>query len=125
MRIYQVLHYYDVDGGFGDAVGCSDVIACFESEADAKAFCEKWDRTHVYDVPYAELECGTLGIVEMELVTHEEFSVNNRPSHYGYSRWVHIEDWEEPEQYSDTEPLMSTIAEQLGLDEAYVSSMFE
>lgn len=125
MKIYQVVHYYDVDGGFGDAVGNSDVIACFEREEDAKAFCEKWDRTHVYDVPYAELECGTLGITEMELVTHEEFDVNNRPSHYGYNVWFHIEDWEEPEQYSDTEPLMSTIAEQLGLDEAYVSSMFE
>lgn len=99
MKVYQVLHGYETDGGFGDAVYCSDVVACFENENDAKAFCEKWDRTHVYEKPYDELECGTLFIQEMEFITHSEFNVENNPSHYGYHAcgWFGIEDWESEE----------------------------
>lgn len=118
MKIYQVLHQYEVDGGFGDAIGCKDVVACFESEHDANAFCEKYDRTHIYAEPYDELTCGTLLIKEMELVTHKEFNIKNNPSYYGYKAcgWFDIEDWEDTEKYSDTEPLMVPIAPLLELD---------
>lgn len=64
-KIYQVIHEYDVDGGYGDAVGCEDVIAVFSKKEDADAFVEKYANPHVYDTPYADLCCGKLVVKEM------------------------------------------------------------
>lgn len=67
MCIYEVKHEYDVDGGFGDAVSCSDTIAIFSTEEKAYEFVEKYSNPHVYDSPYADLSCGYLSIKEIEI----------------------------------------------------------
>lgn len=60
--IYQVVHTYDVDGGFGDAITREDVVATFSKWEDAKAYRDKWNNPHVYAKPYSCLECGLLHI---------------------------------------------------------------
>lgn len=76
MTIYQVIHCYDVDGGSGDAVDKSDVIATFENRDDAEAVCEKYSCTHVYKKPYDFLTRGTLFVREFEIVSHAEFDLD-------------------------------------------------
>lgn len=58
--VYIVEHLYDVDGGFGDAVGTSDILGVFSSEAEAAKYVEKYSHKVVYDQPYADLCCGEL-----------------------------------------------------------------
>ena len=77
MKVYQVFHLYDVDGGFGDAVGQSEVIASFENKDDAIALCERLRNEHVYDKPYADLWCGCLAVEEFDIVSHKDFSIDN------------------------------------------------
>ena len=60
MKIYNVYHEYDTDGGFGDAIAQSDLVATFATETDAKAFVEKYSKPYVYDRPYAALYCNQL-----------------------------------------------------------------
>ena len=67
-KIYQVVHEYDADGGFGDAIWQRDVVAVFENEDDAKAFVERFAKPHVYDKPYDYLCCGSLTINEVEIL---------------------------------------------------------
>lgn len=67
--VYAILHYYTVDGGFGDAIQKKDVIGFVTSEEEAKEYCRKYDSTHVYDKPYAELTCGELGYVQLNQLT--------------------------------------------------------
>ncbi len=55
MELYGVYHEYDVDGGFGDAIGQETLVTIFPSEKEAKEYCERWNDPHVYDVSYAEL----------------------------------------------------------------------
>lgn len=68
MTIYQVKHLYDTDGGFGDAIGCSETIAIFSKPEDAEAFKKKYEKPHAYDKPYSYLFCGELEVVEMEVL---------------------------------------------------------
>ena len=77
MNIFQVVHVYDEDGGFGDAIRCEKVVAVFESEEDAKAFVERFARPHVYDKPYAYLMCGELDIWEINVIQHKDFDLEN------------------------------------------------
>ena len=67
MEVYIVKHEYEVDGGFGDAVGVSDVLCGFASKAEAEAFVRAYENPHVYDRPYAELTCGDLVIEELTM----------------------------------------------------------
>ena len=60
--IYEIVHYYDTDGGFGDAIPQEDVIAVFSTEEKADEFVEKYANPHVYDRPYADLRCGVLKV---------------------------------------------------------------
>lgn len=80
MKIYQVLHYYDVDGGFGDAISEVDTVGpLFSSREDAEKFVKKYSAPHVYDEPYAPLRCGYLEIEERELVDkHEPYHVDEK-----------------------------------------------
>ena len=66
-KIYQVVHEYDTDGGFGDAIWQRDVVAVFENEDDAKAFVERFAKPHVYAKLYDSLCCGDLTIDEVEI----------------------------------------------------------
>ena len=70
--VFQVIHDYDVDGGFGDAVGCSDVIATFKDQKDAEAFIEHFARPIVYDKPYSELHCGELRMEPVQIIEHND-----------------------------------------------------
>ena len=101
MKIYNVYHEYDVDGGFGDAIPRSDLVATFVSENDAKAFVEKYSKPIVYDRPYNELWCNSLVISETEIITSAEFDINKRPEEYGTTWWGN--EYFEEEYYSDTE----------------------
>lgn len=72
MTVFQVLHDYDTDGGFGDAVPCSDVVVTFENKKDAEAFVKTFAKPIVYDKPYSKLHCGVLRINEVHVTTHDE-----------------------------------------------------
>ena len=83
MKIYNVVHVYDEDGGFGDAMSTEEFVAAFESAEDAQAFVEKYSKPYVYDRPYSELYCNQFVIVETEIITHAEFDINKTPREYG------------------------------------------
>ena len=67
-KIYQIFHNYGVDGGFGDYVAKTDIIATFESYDDAKAFVDRFAKPHVYDKPYSKLDCGKLVVMESDVI---------------------------------------------------------
>ena len=96
MTIYNVIHHYDVDGGFGDAIHETETLFSFESKADAEAFVAKYAFPHVWDKPYDELKCGELTIEEQEIIpvgTEVEFDVKD------FSPWGCVNDlyWREKE----------------------------
>lgn len=66
-KIYQVIHQYDVDGGFGDAVPQEDIVAIFSAKRKAEEFVAKYIKPHVYKAPYSALYCGNLVIKEMQV----------------------------------------------------------
>lgn len=68
MKAYMVVHTYGVDGGFGDYISQEDVIATFVRKVDAERFAEHFANPHVYDRPYAELDCGTLKVRELDIL---------------------------------------------------------
>ena len=68
-KVYEVVHIYDVDGGFGDAIGNEDVIAIFDDKEKAYEFANKYDNPHIYGTPYADLWCGKLRVNEKEINT--------------------------------------------------------
>ena len=87
MKIYCVYHNFDVDGGFGDAIDQSEVVAVFEKEEDAKAFVDKYHDPCVYDRPYHELWHHCLSITEIDIISHNEFDINKKPDEYPGSCW--------------------------------------
>lgn len=66
-KIYQVIHMYDVDGGFGDSVPQEEVVATFSAKRKAETFVAKYSRPHIYAVPYSSLYCGDLEIREIQV----------------------------------------------------------
>ena len=72
MKVYNVIHRYDNDGGYGDAVCETDVLFMFERKEDAEAFVEKYSFPHIWSAPYDKLRCGELSIVEAETVSAGE-----------------------------------------------------
>ena len=66
-KIYLVNHCFDVDGGFGDAILQEEVICGFDNREDADEFVEKYSNPHIYDSPYASLECGVLRVEELNM----------------------------------------------------------
>lgn len=70
--MFGVFHKYDVDGGFGDAISERDLICVFKTAEEANDFVEKYEKPHVYDVPYCELWCGTLEVQELPTTYNEE-----------------------------------------------------
>ena len=66
-KVYIIRHFYDVDGGFGDAIETEKIIAIFKTEEEAKEFVKKYENPHVYDTPYSDLYCGRLVILEVAL----------------------------------------------------------
>ena len=101
--IYQVVHQYDVDGGFGDAIPRVDVLEVFESKKNAEKFVEKFGNPHMYDKPYHELWCGNLFIKEIEVVPEQEIdewleSYNKEDMWWlDNNGWVYEYSWEREE----------------------------
>ena len=72
-KLYIIVHYYDVDGGFGDAIPREEVIATvWATEEETKSFLEKYDKPYVYDTPYADLECHGVNICELDPIDISE-----------------------------------------------------
>ncbi len=63
--MYAVMHYYEVDGGYGDAIDRADVVFVTPDKDFAEAYAKKWDRNIVYDHPYDDLTVGNLGVHEI------------------------------------------------------------
>ena len=70
--IYQVIHYYDVDGGFGDAVSQEKVLFTTLNKEVAEKFVHKYSNKHIYDTPYANLYTGELAIREIPVIDKYE-----------------------------------------------------
>lgn len=72
MKIFGVFHSFDVDGEFGDAISKKELICVFASEEEAKDFIKKFEKPHVYDIPYHALECGKLELRELPTTYNEK-----------------------------------------------------
>lgn len=68
MKIYNVFHCYDEDGGYGDAIGVTDLVAVFSNEEEAEKYVEKYSKPHVYAHPYSYLYTGELYVSEGQTV---------------------------------------------------------
>lgn len=68
MKIYNVVHQYDVDGGFGDAISQSELLFTTTSKEVAEQFVNNYSNPHIYEIPYAELWAGTIIITEQTVI---------------------------------------------------------
>lgn len=66
-KIYEVIHYYDVDGGFGDSTPTHETVGIFSEKEKAEEFVRKYNKPHAYEKPYCYLFCGDLQISEKEI----------------------------------------------------------
>lgn len=74
--VYNVVHLYDVDGGFGDAVPRQETVFTFENREDAETFAKEFQNRHIYNEPYDPLECGRLEVKPVEIITTDDFDVS-------------------------------------------------
>lgn len=65
-KMFLIYHEYDVDGGYGDAVPCRDLLYIVDDETVAKDYVERFSNEYVYDRPYADLMAGKLVYEEYE-----------------------------------------------------------
>ena len=72
MSKFGVFHIFDVDGGFGDAIGQKELICVFDTVEEAWDFIKKYEKPHVYDCPYQCLECGQLELRELPTTYNEK-----------------------------------------------------
>lgn len=79
--MFAIIHVYDVDGGYGDAVQTSDIIGVVETRKEAEAYCKKYSRERVYSKPYARLYCGALDCVPIP-----RLDLNTPPGEVKFSR---------------------------------------
>lgn len=70
--IYQVIHYYDVHGGFGDAASQEEVLFTTLNKEVAEKFVHKYSNKHIYDIVYANLYMGELAIREIPVIDKYE-----------------------------------------------------
>ena len=67
-KLYQIIHSFEEEGEFGDAVFREDVVATFSSEEKAKRFIREFSNPHIYDEScVSKFSCGELEISEIEL----------------------------------------------------------
>lgn len=89
MKIYLIIHSYDVDGGFGEAVNKEEILFATTNREDAEKYCRKYDKPFIYDSPYADLYTNRIGVREVELM--ENLPTSTLPpenSHYDYVKTV-------------------------------------
>ena len=63
-KVYVVIHIFDTDGGYGDAIPNTEIIGVFSTKEKAEEIVNEFSNPHVYDEPYAELHCGKLIVEE-------------------------------------------------------------
>lgn len=68
MKIYNVIHQYDVDGGFGDAISQNKLLFTTTSKEVAEQFVNNYSNPHIYEIPYSELWAGSLVITEQTVI---------------------------------------------------------
>lgn len=55
-KLYVITEYYDVDGGFGDAISNSRTVGyVMATQDEIDEYIKKWDKPRCYYVPYSEL----------------------------------------------------------------------
>lgn len=92
-KIYGVFHGYDVDGGYGDAVGCEDPVFFTTSKEEAEAWAKKWSTGEVY----AELTMNNFSVREFDLL--DTVDINKRPKEFpDYYNPCGYDDEEEEEE---------------------------
>ena len=69
--IYNVIHYYDVDGRFG-AILQEEVLFTTLNKEVAEKFVHKYSNKHIYCTPYDDLYSGELAVKEMPIVDKYE-----------------------------------------------------
>ena len=74
--LYMIEHWYDVDGGFGDAVLQTEVVAVTDDKAKAYEYVDKYNNPQAYDKPYATLYCHELRVREIKI---EELDLDKDP----------------------------------------------
>lgn len=67
-KIYNVVHHYDVDGGFGDSISQKEILFTTSDKEVAEKFIDKYSNDHIYDVPYSELHRGLLKVEELQVI---------------------------------------------------------
>ena len=80
-KIYQVIHVYDVDSGFGDPVAKERVVFTTTKKEIAEKWVEKWNHPIVYKVPYSNLYCYRFEIVE--IVVNDNINEDTNPTELG------------------------------------------
>ena len=72
-KLWNVIHLYDEDGGFGDAISEEELVCTiYATDEEAKAFEEKYDKPYVYDRPYASLSCHGIYLEEVKPIDVSE-----------------------------------------------------
>jgi len=67
--LYNIYHAYDVDGGFGDAIGEQDYVATVEAtEKEIEEFKKEWDKPRIYSRPYADLYEHSIVVEKINVV---------------------------------------------------------
>lgn len=66
-KIFLIMHEYDVDGGFGDAVTQEEVLGYLPTRKEATEYVEKYSEPRIYGRPYMDLYEHTLFVREMKL----------------------------------------------------------
>jgi len=68
--MYAVMHVYDVDGGWGDRVSQSDIVAIFKNRVTAEEYAERYTNEVAYDnCSYFPLTAGNLVVKEIPYFT--------------------------------------------------------
>lgn len=75
-KVYVIMHRFLTDGGFGDAIYGEQIVFITPNKEKALEYVEKWNDPHVYDSPYADLECGELVVDEWNLVDDPDTAVD-------------------------------------------------
>ena len=75
---YFVYEMYDVDGGFGDAIGQTRLLGILnaDTEEQAREWAKKHTHDHTYDIPYDELHEGVIEILPADV---KEFTLDDCP----------------------------------------------
>ncbi len=72
-KVWNVIHIFDVDGGFGDAIYEEEVVlTIYATDEEAKAFEEKYNKPYVYDHPWMDLTCHGVCLEEVKPIDVSE-----------------------------------------------------